>query len=64
MDWSNERYVRVYTRDTAEYLALCWQAKALLSLLLRKCDRAGVVVVRSVEEALKECQNVLRERFS
>lgn len=43
MRWEDERYVRVYTRDTAEWLALGWEAQALLVLLLRKADRAGIV---------------------
>jgi hypothetical protein len=43
MRWEDERYVRVYVRDTAEWLALGWQAQALLILLLRKADRAGIV---------------------
>jgi hypothetical protein len=43
MRWEDERYVRLYTRDTAEWLALGWQAQALLVLLLRKADRAGIV---------------------
>lgn len=41
MDWSNERYVRLYTRDTDDWLALTWQARALFPLILRKVDRAG-----------------------
>lgn len=43
MDWSQERYVRVYTRDTVEWCALPWQSKALWLLLLRKLDRIGSI---------------------
>lgn len=43
MDWSNERYVRLYTRDTDTWISLSWQARALLALMLRKVDRAGVL---------------------
>jgi hypothetical protein len=43
MRWEDERYVRVYTRDTAEWLALGWEGQALLVLLLRKADRAGII---------------------
>lgn len=46
MDWSNERYVRVYTRDTPEWLILPWQAKALWPLLVRKFDRSGVIATK------------------
>lgn len=41
MDWTNERYVRLYTRDTDDWLVLSWQARALFPLLLRKVDRSG-----------------------
>lgn len=41
MDWENERYVRLYTRDTVEWEMLPWQARALFPLLLRKVDRIG-----------------------
>lgn len=41
MEWTNERYVRLYTRDTDDWLVLSWQAKALFPLILRKVDRSG-----------------------
>lgn len=43
IDWSNERYVRVYTRDTAEWLSLSFEAQSLFLLVLRKVDRSGVL---------------------
>lgn len=43
LDWSNERYVRLYTRDTDEWLVLPWQSRAVWPLLLRKVDRSGVL---------------------
>lgn len=43
MNWSDERYVRVYTRDTPDWVALGWEAQALFLLILRKVDRAGVL---------------------
>lgn len=45
MDWPNERYVRIYVRDTAEWLALSWQARALMWEILRKVDRSGVLTL-------------------
>ena len=45
MNWSDERYVRIYTRDTPEWLCLSFPAQALLCLLLRKVDRAGVLAL-------------------
>lgn len=43
MRWEDEPYVRVYTRDTIEWDMLPWQSRALLPLLLRRCDRAGIL---------------------
>jgi len=43
MDWPNERYVRVYTRDTTDMLLWSWQARTLWWDLLRKFSRAGVL---------------------
>jgi hypothetical protein len=43
VDWPNERYVRVYVRDTADLLAVGWEGRAVLWEILRKCDRAGVI---------------------
>ena len=46
MNWSDERYVRLYVRDTAEWLCWPWEARAVLPLLLRKLDRSGVLATR------------------
>jgi hypothetical protein len=43
MDWSDEPYVRLYTRDTTNWRRFGWEGQAVLSLLLRKVDRAGVL---------------------
>jgi hypothetical protein len=43
MDWSNERYVRVYCRDTPSWAILPWEARALWLFLLRRMDRAGTM---------------------
>lgn len=45
MDWSNERYVRLYTRDTTTWKMLDWRARTVLLHLLRKVDRSGVLDV-------------------
>lgn len=45
MNWEEERYVRVFTRDTAEDMMLPWDAMALWWALLRKFDRSGVLVL-------------------
>lgn len=41
MRWENERYVRLYTRDSESWKALPWQARCVLMLVLRKLDTAG-----------------------
>jgi hypothetical protein len=43
VNFIDERYVRLYVRDTATWLALSFDGQALLCLLLRKADRAGVI---------------------
>lgn len=43
MRFEDERYVRVYTRDTVNWKMMPWQAKALQPLLFRKVDRAGIL---------------------
>jgi len=43
MDWSNETYVRLYTRDSISWKRLRWQGQTVLMHLLRKFDRAGIM---------------------
>lgn len=43
MDWSNERYVRLYCSDTKSWLKLGWEGQAVFALLLRKVDRSGML---------------------
>lgn len=43
LNWSDERYVRLYTRDTPQWQCLSFLAQGLFCLLLRKVDRAGVL---------------------
>ena len=43
MDWSNERYVRLYCNDTKSWLLFGWEGQAVFSLLLRKVDRSGMM---------------------
>jgi hypothetical protein len=43
MRWEDERYVRLYTRNTPEWLSLSWAARGLFSLILREVDRAGIL---------------------
>jgi hypothetical protein len=41
--WADERYVRIYTRDTPDLAAMGWEARALLWEVFRKMDRAGIL---------------------
>lgn len=43
MRWEDERYVRLYTRDSASWVLGPWEARAVLGPVLRKLDRAGTV---------------------
>lgn len=43
MRWEDERYVRLYTRDTVTWKMLPWQSKAMIGPIMRKLDRAGVL---------------------
>lgn len=47
VDWSNEEYVRLYTRETADDLELGWEALALWRAMLTKFDRAGLIRARN-----------------
>ena len=46
MDWENESFVKLYTRDTADWKVMPWQSRALLPLIMRKLDRSGVLETR------------------
>ncbi len=46
MDWANESYVRVYTRETDDDLALSWDARSVWRALLTKFDRSGLIETR------------------
>jgi hypothetical protein len=55
VNFADERYVRVYQRDTKTWLRLGWEGQAVLVLLMRKVDRSGVyddVVDLAVDVAL------------
>lgn len=47
MRWDDERYVRVYTRDTEEWISWSPEARSVAIHLLRVADRAGIVKYRS-----------------
>lgn len=49
MDWSNERYVRVYVRDTTTWKRLGFEGQSTFCLLLRKLDRTGAIELDDAE---------------
>ena len=43
LNWSDERYARIYSRDTMDWLLLSWRARGLYALLRRAADRSGII---------------------
>ena len=68
MDWSNERYVRVYVRETVGDVALTWQGRAIWKEILIKCDRAGLIAldghgVRGLAGLIRMPAEMVEEHF-
>jgi hypothetical protein len=51
VNWDEERFVKVFTRDTPTWLAWPWQARALAPLLMRKLEPDGRLAVGRLEPA-------------
>lgn len=51
MDWQNERYVRLFVRNTTTWRRLGWDGQCLLMHLLRMVDRAGVLDIEDMTPA-------------
>lgn len=49
LDWANERWVRLYTRETPDQAAWDWQARALWPWLLARVDGAGVIETKGAK---------------
>lgn len=49
MNWADEHYVKLFTRDTVTWRSWPWQARALFPLLMRAVDGAGMLNVGSRE---------------
>jgi hypothetical protein len=49
MDFANERYVRLYTRDTTGWKLLGFEGRTVFTLLYRKADRSGVIDLAGLE---------------
>lgn len=48
MDFSNERYVRLYTRNSTTWRRLGWEGQCMLMQLLRVTDRSGVLEIQDM----------------
>lgn len=51
LDYGDEHYCRVFTRDTTHWLLLSWEAQALDLLIQRKLDKAGCLHLGDEPEA-------------
>lgn len=49
--WDDESWIKMYTRDPAEFLALSFDASGLLMHLWRKVDKSGAFAVGDVDRA-------------
>ena len=45
MDWSSERWVKLYKKSTPSWVMLPWQSRALFPLMLKECDARGMIAV-------------------
>jgi len=61
VNWEDERYVRLYTRDTADLLAVGWEGRLVFYELMRKVDRAGVADFDGDVGLLAELLRIPRE---
>lgn len=61
MDWANEPYVRLYTRETTDDLELSWEALALWHALLRKFDRSGLMEARNGWSSVSKATRIPQE---
>lgn len=56
MNWSEEQWVKLYTRDSRNWRLMGWQARCLLVMLMRKVNRRGELELEPgwTEEVLAE----------
>lgn len=45
MNWSDERYVKLYVRKTATWITWPWEARAVFPCMLKEADGAGLIDV-------------------
>lgn len=59
MRWEDERFVKVYTRETVTTMRLEWQGRAVLAELFKKVDRAGLLEIGD-EDPVEALAGMLR----
>lgn len=59
MNWSDEKYVKLYVRDSLTWLSWPWEARACWPLLLRKLDGAGLIETGRGDQAAAVALQIL-----
>ncbi len=49
MDFANEHYIRLYTRNTTTWIRLGWDGQNVLTQVLRRVDLSGVLDIEDLE---------------
>lgn len=49
MNWAEEKFVKLFTRDTPTWLCWPWQARALAPLLMRKLEGEGRLAIGRIQ---------------
>lgn len=61
MNFEDERYVRLFVRDTPSWVSMTWEARAVFPLLLRKVDRMGAIELGATgDEGIDRLAELLR----
>jgi len=50
MRWPDEVWIKLYTRDEPDWMAMSWQARGLFVLLMRAVDRAGILSLKGKQK--------------
>lgn len=65
MNFANEKWVKLYTRNTTNWVLLPWQSRCLFPLLLRAVDRTGCLDVGEHEiEAVSKLLDIPKDIVS
>lgn len=59
LDWTNERWVRLHTRDTSVWNMLSWEAQCVWLSMLRLTDHAGIFSVKEGTEPWRSVASMI-----